>query len=622
MLGLGVTPTQILQQAVGSAEDPSSGGRQMPCHWGYKWLNVVTQSSATGTQCLPAVGCAEAARYLSRRRHLPGCKAHGDELTYVSLGEGATSEGEFWESLNTACTLHLPVLYVVADNGYAISVPSSDQSPAPISELVRGFRGLEHPQGRRPGLLRQPQDRRPRPCPGSGPASGRRSSTPRSPGPTPTPRPTPRASTARPRSWPTRRPTTRSSCCGRSWSAPASSPTDEADQIHEEARQTVADAAKAALASRRPDPGHGHRQRLRLPDVAPDAESARRRHRARWWPSARPSSSRCTSRWPGRAHPGLRRGRRRRPRGGAGQRRRQGRRVRHDLRPAAGVRPGPLLQHARWPRPTSSAGPSARPCGACARRRRSSSSTTSGPPCSRSRARRPPSAGAPTGPSPAPWCSGCPIGGYLTGGAIWHSPVRRVDLRPHPGPDRRSCRRGPATPSACCAPPSSAATRCCSSSTSTCCASPTPRIPFPSRGFQIPFGSGRRWSSRRRPDHRHLGRHGREVPPGGGDAGRRTGRFGRDHRPALADPLGPRAGRRVGGPHRPGAGRPRGRLHLRLRRPRWRPGSASTASATSTPRCAGWRPPTPTWPTSRRWSSAILPQVDDIVAAGQATLAF
>ena len=141
MLSLGVTPTEILLEAVGSAADPASGGRQMPSHWGNAPLNVVTQSSATGSQCLAAVGCAEAARYISRR-DLPGCVAHGDELTYVSLGEGATSEGEFWESLNTACTLHLPVLFLVADNGYAISVPSIDQSPAPISELVRGFRGL------------------------------------------------------------------------------------------------------------------------------------------------------------------------------------------------------------------------------------------------------------------------------------------------------------------------------------------------------------------------------------------------------------------------------------------------------------------------------------------------
>lgn len=142
VLGLGVTPEEVLLQAVGSAADPSSAGRQMPAHWGSKRLNIVSQSSPTGSQCLPAVGCAEAARYLSRRPHLPGTEAHGDELTYVSLGEGATSEGEFWESLNTACTLHLPVLFVVADNGYAISVPTADQAPAPVSELVRGFAGL------------------------------------------------------------------------------------------------------------------------------------------------------------------------------------------------------------------------------------------------------------------------------------------------------------------------------------------------------------------------------------------------------------------------------------------------------------------------------------------------
>lgn len=143
VLGLGVTPYEVLLQALGSAEDPASGGRQMPAHWGSARLNVVTQSSPTGSQCLPAVGCAEASRYLSRRPDLPGCRAHGDELTYVSLGEGACSEGEFWESLNTACTLHLPVLYVVADNGYAISVPTADQAPAPVADLVRGFAGLE-----------------------------------------------------------------------------------------------------------------------------------------------------------------------------------------------------------------------------------------------------------------------------------------------------------------------------------------------------------------------------------------------------------------------------------------------------------------------------------------------
>src|SRR5581483_1158994 len=112
MLGLVVTPREILLQAVGSADDPASGGRQMPSHWGFRDKHVVTQSSATGSQCLSAVGCAEAARYIGRRPDLPGCSAHGDEVTYVSLGEGATSEGEFWESLNSACTLHLPVLFV------------------------------------------------------------------------------------------------------------------------------------------------------------------------------------------------------------------------------------------------------------------------------------------------------------------------------------------------------------------------------------------------------------------------------------------------------------------------------------------------------------------------------
>src|SRR3954471_5650732 len=141
-LALGVTPLEMLMQAVGAADDPASGGRQMPCHWGDVNRNIVSQTSCTGSQCLPAVGSAEAARYIGRRPQLEGCEAHGDELTYVSLGEGATSEGEFWESLNTACRLGLPVLYVVADNGYAISVRASDQAPAPVSEMVMGIRGL------------------------------------------------------------------------------------------------------------------------------------------------------------------------------------------------------------------------------------------------------------------------------------------------------------------------------------------------------------------------------------------------------------------------------------------------------------------------------------------------
>ncbi len=147
MLRLGLTPTQVLLQAVGSADDPSGAGRQMPSHWGCRPLNVVTQSSPTGSQCLPAVGCAEAGRYIEARRlacatNLDGTSAHDDELTYVSMGDGATAEGEFWESLNAACLLRLPVLFVVADNGYAISVPAAEQGPAPVSELARSFPDL------------------------------------------------------------------------------------------------------------------------------------------------------------------------------------------------------------------------------------------------------------------------------------------------------------------------------------------------------------------------------------------------------------------------------------------------------------------------------------------------
>ena len=90
MLGLGVTPYEVLLQAVGAADDPASGGRQMPSHWGDVERNIVTQSSPTGSQCLPAVGCAEAARYIVPPPGLPGPGAEGDELTYVSLGEGAS----------------------------------------------------------------------------------------------------------------------------------------------------------------------------------------------------------------------------------------------------------------------------------------------------------------------------------------------------------------------------------------------------------------------------------------------------------------------------------------------------------------------------------------------------
>ena len=144
-LALGVTAYEMLLAAVGAKDDPSSGGRQMPAHWSHKPLNIVSQSSAATTQCLHAVGCAEAGRLYTRLSDIENraSKFHDDEVVYVSLGEGATSEGEFWESLNTACTARLPVVYLVEDNGYAISVPVEAQMPGgDLSRLVESFPNL------------------------------------------------------------------------------------------------------------------------------------------------------------------------------------------------------------------------------------------------------------------------------------------------------------------------------------------------------------------------------------------------------------------------------------------------------------------------------------------------
>ncbi len=144
-LALGFTPYDMLLAAVGSRDDPASGGRQMPSHWGHKGLHIVSGSSPTGTQCLQAIGCAEAGRLYERVAGISGREEHfaEGEVTYVSLGEGATSEGEFWESLNAACLTALPVLFLVEDNGYAISVPVDVQTAGgDISRLVSSFPGL------------------------------------------------------------------------------------------------------------------------------------------------------------------------------------------------------------------------------------------------------------------------------------------------------------------------------------------------------------------------------------------------------------------------------------------------------------------------------------------------
>ena len=152
-LALGVQPYEMFLQGVGAANDPSSGGRQMPSHWSYPALHIVTQSSPTGSQILQAVGCAEGGRYLARHpksaevpsdaadyRRFKSVTSQNDEVTYVSLGDGTSSEGEFWEALNAAALGKLPVIFCVEDNGYAISVPVEVQTAGgSISRLVSGF---------------------------------------------------------------------------------------------------------------------------------------------------------------------------------------------------------------------------------------------------------------------------------------------------------------------------------------------------------------------------------------------------------------------------------------------------------------------------------------------------
>ncbi len=139
-LALGVTPLDMLLQAVGAEADPASGGRQMPSHWSSPALHIVTASSPTGTQFLQAVGCAEA----SQRQPGPHASEDGNvrdpEVVLVCGGDGSTSEGEFWEALNAACLERLPLLFLIEDNGYAISVPVEVQTPGgSISRLVRSF---------------------------------------------------------------------------------------------------------------------------------------------------------------------------------------------------------------------------------------------------------------------------------------------------------------------------------------------------------------------------------------------------------------------------------------------------------------------------------------------------
>src|SRR3954468_8796829 len=144
-LTLGVTPLEMLLGSVGSSDDPASGGRQMPSHWSNPRLHIPSASSAVATQCLHGIGVSEAGRLYERLEAIPDrvSKFERDEITLITIGEGSTSEGEFWESLNTACVRKLPVLYLVEDNGYAISVPVEVQTPGgDISRVVENFPNL------------------------------------------------------------------------------------------------------------------------------------------------------------------------------------------------------------------------------------------------------------------------------------------------------------------------------------------------------------------------------------------------------------------------------------------------------------------------------------------------
>ncbi len=145
MLGLGMTAQEMLWSSVGAEVDPNSHGRQMPSHWGCTRLNVPSQSSCTGTQALHSVGAAEASYRAGLveglKEKITGFK--GDEIVYMSVGDGTTSEGEWWEALNTAANLKLPVIFLVEDNGYAISTPVEvGTAGGDISKLVAGFPDL------------------------------------------------------------------------------------------------------------------------------------------------------------------------------------------------------------------------------------------------------------------------------------------------------------------------------------------------------------------------------------------------------------------------------------------------------------------------------------------------
>ena len=142
-LALGITPDEMFLQAVGAKDEPQSASRMMPSHFSSPRLHVANVSSPTGTQFLQAIGCAEAGLYAASSPDGAGIPFAADEVVVVTTGDGTTSEGEFWESMSTASNRKLPVVYVVEDNGYAISVPVEVNTPGgSISKLLTAFPDL------------------------------------------------------------------------------------------------------------------------------------------------------------------------------------------------------------------------------------------------------------------------------------------------------------------------------------------------------------------------------------------------------------------------------------------------------------------------------------------------
>ncbi|MBL7662208.1 tungsten formylmethanofuran dehydrogenase [bacterium] len=132
-VGVGMTTKELMLNAMNRADDPNSGGRQMPMHYGHNQLNIINQSSPTGTQFLQAVGTAMAAKYRGT-----------DQVVYVSTGEGTTSQGDYHEALNWAAREKLPVVFLVEDNEYAISVHISEQTAGKsVAGISSGYDGLE-----------------------------------------------------------------------------------------------------------------------------------------------------------------------------------------------------------------------------------------------------------------------------------------------------------------------------------------------------------------------------------------------------------------------------------------------------------------------------------------------